>query len=549
MRINSETSVGIFVAAALAIFFYMTFQIGVFRLDTSNYKGHVVYFNDVSGLARKADVKIAGVKVGWVDTIGLVQGDESYQASALLKINKDYIIRSDAYAIVRQDGLLGVKYLEIVPGDPLSIPLKAGQPLGTPGKAPVSIDELLQQFKGIANNVEDVTAVIKESLGTVDGKAQLKETFRNIASAAERISSFSDAIDRIANSNEGDISQIVADIRDFAHELRTGFPPLQEDLRRIASKLDGEVLPAIQHSVEKIANTFDRDFDKVASKLQSTADAIEGAALQTRDGFRSIGSVADKINEGKGLLGKLVNDDETYKDLKVAVQGLKNYFSKVDSLGIVFDSHVENMYNDAEALNLRDSKGYFGVRIFPSEDRFYVMQMCGSLRGTVKRRLIEYERFDQEGNQYYLQNMRVDDNYKWSFPAQLYEKVVERDTLKYSVQFGKIYNDLALRFGLFESTFGVGVDYDIPFGTEKFRWVTSLEAYDFRGRDHYLFNQTPHFKWLNRVFVLNSIYVTFGADDFGSRFNKSGFFGLGIRFVDDDIKYIGSQVGFSGAKN
>lgn len=549
MRINSETSVGIFVAAALAVFFYMTFQIGVFRLDTSNYKGYVVYFNDVSGLARKADVKIAGVKVGWVDTIGLVQGSENYQASALLKIYNDYIIRSDAYAIVRQDGLLGVKYLEIVPGDPLSVPLKAGQPLGTPGKAPVSIDELLQQFKGIANNVEDVTAVIKDSLGTVDGKAQLKETFRNVAAAAERIASFSDAVDRIANTNEGDISQIVADIRDFAHELRTGFPPLQEDLRRIAAKLDGEVLPAVQHSVEKIANAFDRDFDKVASKLQSTADAIEGAALQTRDGFRSIGSVADKINEGKGLLGKLVNDDETYRDLKVAVQGLKNYFSKVDSLGIIFDSHVENMYNDAEALKLRDSKGYFGVRIFPSEDRFYVMQMCGSLRGTVKRRLIDYERYDQEGNQYYLANMRVDDNYKWAFPAQLYEKVVERDTLKYSVQFGKIYNELALRFGLFESTFGVGVDYDIPFGTEKFRWVTSLEAYDFRGRDHYLFNQTPHFKWLNRVFVLNSIYLTFGADDFGSKFNKSGFFGFGIRFVDDDIKYIGSQIGFAGAKN
>lgn len=549
MRINSETSVGLFVAAALAIFFYMTFQIGVFRLDTSNYRGHVVYFNDVSGLAKKADVKIAGVKVGWVDGISLVQGDAAYQASAMLKINKDYIIRSDAYAVVRQDGLLGVKYLELVPGDPLSQPLQAGQPLGNPGKAPVSIDDLLHQFKGIANNVEDVTAVIKNSIGTVDGKAQLQETFKNIAIAAERIASFSDAVDRIANNNEGDVSQIVADIRDFAHELKTGFPPLQEDLRRIAAKIDGELLPSVQRSIEKIAGTFDRDFDKVASKLQTTADAIEGAALQTRDGFKSIGSVADKINEGKGLLGKLVNDDETYRDLKVAVQGLKNYFSKVDTLGIVFDGHVENMYNDAEALNIRDSKGYFGVRMFPAEDRFYVMQMCGSLKGTVKRRLIEYERYDQEGNQYYLENMRISDDYKWAYPTQLYEKVVERDTLKYSVQFGKIFNELAFRFGLFESTFGCAVDYDIPFGTEKLRWVTSFEAYDFRGRDRYIHNQVPHLKWNNKVFILNNIYFAFGADDFISRYNKSGFFGFGLRFVDDDIKYLGSYAGFGGAKN
>lgn len=549
MRINSETSVGLFIAAALAIFFYMTFQIGVFRLDTSNYRNHVVFFNDVSGLAKKADVKIAGVKVGWVDAIGLVQGDAAYQASAMLKINKDYIIRSDAYAVVRQDGLLGVKYLELVPGDPLSLPLKAGQPLGTPGKAPVSIDELLQQFKGIANNVEDVTAVIKNSIGTVDGKAQLQETFKNIAIAAERIASFSDAVDRIANNNEGDVSQIVADIRDFAHELRTGFPPLQEDLRRIALRIDGEVLPAVQKSIEKIAGTFDRDFDKVASKLSSTADAIEGAALQTRDGFRSIGSVADKINEGKGLLGKLVNDDETYRDLKVAVQGLKNYFSKVDTLGVVFDGHVENMYNDAESLNLRDAKGYFGVRVFPSEDSFYVMQACGSMKGTVKRRLIEYERYDQEGQQYYLANLNVEDSWKWAYPAQLFEKVVERDTLKYSVQFGKVFNEVAFRFGLFESTFGCAVDYDIPFGTEKIRWLTTLEAYDFRGRDRYIHNQVPHFKWINKVFVLGNLYFVFGADDFASRYNKSGFFGIGLRFVDDDLKYMGSYAGLTGAKN
>ena len=62
MRLNTETTVGIFVLAAFGVFFYMTFQIGVFRLDSTNYRAHKVFFVDVSGLSRKADVKIAGVK-------------------------------------------------------------------------------------------------------------------------------------------------------------------------------------------------------------------------------------------------------------------------------------------------------------------------------------------------------------------------------------------------------------------------------------------------------------------------------------------------------
>jgi phospholipid/cholesterol/gamma-HCH transport system substrate-binding protein len=86
MRINTETSVGLFVLGALAIFFYMTFHIGVFRLDSSSFRSQIVYFKDVSGLTEKAEVKIAGVKVGWVEDIALVQGDENYQARAVMQM-------------------------------------------------------------------------------------------------------------------------------------------------------------------------------------------------------------------------------------------------------------------------------------------------------------------------------------------------------------------------------------------------------------------------------------------------------------------------------
>lgn len=546
MRVNPETGVGIFVLAALGIFFYMTFQIGVFRLDSSKYREQVVYFKDVSGLARKADVKIAGVKVGWVESIDLAQGQDAYQAVAHIMVNKSYQLRSDAYAVVRQDGLLGVKYLEITPGDPLLPSLKTGQALGTPGKAPVSIDDLLQQFKQIATNVDEITSTVKDSLGGPDAKTQLRSMFENLGKAAEKIASFSDGMDRIVGRNEADVNAIIQDIRSLAHDLREGVPGIQDDIRRVAQKLEIDVLPSFQSSIEKISRAFDRDFDKMANTLDATADAIQQAAYETRDGFKSIGQVATKIDQGKGLLGKLVNEDQTYNDLKSAVQGLRNYFAKVESLGIVFDAHGENMYAPAEHFEHKDTKGYFDVRIHPCEDRFYVLEVSGSTKGTVKRKEILRRWYDQNDVVYNQNQMIIDDNFKLFFAPKVYETVLERDTLKYGLQFGKVFKDVAFRFGIFESTFGVGVDYDIPFADEKLRWVTSFEAYDWRGRDR-IEDERPHFKWLNRVFFLRNLYFAFGADDFISKHNANAYFGAGIRFGDDDIKYFISRLGLTGA--
>jgi phospholipid/cholesterol/gamma-HCH transport system substrate-binding protein len=551
VRINTETSVGMFVLGALAIFFYMTFHIGVFRLDSGSYRGQIVYFSDVSGLSKKADVKIAGVKVGWVSELGLAPRETKggYNAKAEIMVLKQYQLRADAYAIVRQDGLLGVKYLELVPGDPIAPPLKYGGPLGKPGKAPVSLDDLLQQFSVIANNVEDITGSIKDSFATPDGKQRLQDIMGDFHSAASRIASFSNVIDRIVTTNEDDINGIILDVREFAGQMRETMPLLKDDFHRLANRLSDETLPAFDKNVERIANVFDRDFGGIADKLESTADAIEEAALQTRDGFRSFGSVASKIDDGKGLIGKLVNEDQTYQDLKVAVQGLKNYFSKIESLGVVFDSHFESMYSPGENFALKDAKGYFDIRIHPNEDHFYMLQFMGSTKGSIRRTVTDTEYYDTSGNKYnideVLSTLTTGNEFrKLEFSPEKRKITRTRDSKKVGFQFGKTFNETAFRFGLFDGTFGVGVDYDIPFGTEKLRWVTSFEMFDMRGRER-IDDQRPHFKWINRVFFMRNFYFDFGADDFISRHNANAFFGVGLRFGDDDIKYFISRLGLT----
>ena len=119
------------------------------------------------------------------------------------------------------------------------------------------------------------------------------------------------------------------------------------------------------------------------------------------------------------------------------------------------------------------------------------------------------------------------------------------DQFLWGFQIGKIYKDVALRAGIIENSGGFGIDVDIPFGTDNFRWVTSFEVFDMRGRNRFD-DSRPHLKWLNRVFLFKNMYMAFGADDFVSRNNANAFFGGGIRFSDDDVKYIAGKVGLAG---
>ncbi len=520
-----ETRVGIFVLAAIGIFVYMGFQIGAFRFDRGRYAQYPLFFKDVSGITRKAEVKIAGVKVGWVEDVSLLPNDEM-QVEIMVMILKEYSLYSDAYAMVRQDGLLGPKYIEIITGDPLLRKLKPGDPLSKPSSEPVSIDALMQQFQQIASNVDEVTTTFKDVIGGSEGREQLQTIFDNVHIAVDRLSSVGTTLDRVISRNEDHIDSFL------------------------------QIGSTFQESIDKISNVFDRDFNRIASKFEDSAGALEDVSIQARDGLRSISSVAEKIDEGKGLLGKLVNEDETYRDLKLAVEGFKNYLTKIDRMQIVFDTHFESMIRKAEGYEWEDSKGFFGMRIYPREDYFYLVQLASSEKGYSKRKYVEKDYFDSEGKPVdtTVQQDRplgtvlnLDDLTRLSFVLDHRKITTKRDMFTLDLQFGKIFKDVAFRLGLFEGTAGIAVDVDIPFRNDKFRWVTSLELYDMTGANRRIEDRRPHAKWLNKMFILRNIYTTFGADDFASKKNASVFFGAGIRFGDDDIKYFLSSLSGVGS--
>jgi len=530
VRGKIETQVGIFVLIAVGILIYMGFHIGAFRFDVGKYAKYIVYFKDVSGLSRKAEVRVAGVKVGWLESLVLEENGKP-QARADLMVLKDFTLYADSYAIVRQDGLLGTKFIEIVPGDPLLSRLCPGDALSKPSVSPVNVDEILQQVKDIAANVDDVTKSFRTAVGGVQGEVQLKAIFENLEEATQKFASISETLDRNLSKNEGRIDEILE---------------IGEKVGKVASQLYDKALPAFENGIEKISEVFDRDFGNVSGRIAEATDSLTDALSQARDGFKNISSVAQKVDEGKGLLGKLINEEETYRDIKVATLGIKNYFARVDKLQVIFDSHFETMQRPAENFRYEDSKGYFDVRIHPSLDYFYMVQLAASQKGFISRKEILKSYADECGNKIDTCQLQMTDTDRVRFVYRKKKQKIERNTLKLGLQFGKIFGPIAMRFGMFEGSTGFAVDFDIPFKTEKFRWVTSLEGFDFVGWNR-LEDRRPHLKWLNKVYILRNIYMTFGADDFISKHNANVFFGAGIRFGDDSIKYFASSLSGFGS--
>ncbi len=542
MQIKTETRVGIFVILALGVFFYMTLQLGVFRLNKGNYKLQVVKFHDVGGLDKKAEVKIAGVVVGWVDKIELVEG-ANYLAKAYIMILKQYILHSDASAKVRQEGLLGTKYLEIIPGDSSLPSLPEGHELNSPAHAAVSIDDILHKVHTIAGHVVDVTAALHETFGGPEGRSELQYTMRYLNQAAEKIATFAHSLDRTLSNNESNINNILGDVRDITHEMVKSIPALSDDFGRLSKRMESEFLPSFQASIERMSEVFDRDVNRIAQKVEKTTDALSDAAWNASDSFKNITSIAGKLDDGKGLLGKLINEDKMAKDVEYAIGGLRNYFSMIDKLSIVLDAHGEFMFRPAEHMVFEEAKGYIDIRIHPTDDHFYMIQRVTSQRGNLERRSLVKNWFDENDKQFLPSDFFLQARPLGELIGRV--ETIERvlDAPRYGIQIGKIFKDVALRFGLIEGWSGVGIDVEIPFNNENFRWVTTFELFDFRGRQR-INDSRPHLKWMNRVFLLRNIYCAFGADDFISQENSNGFFGMGIRFDDAALKAVAAKFGF-----
>jgi phospholipid/cholesterol/gamma-HCH transport system substrate-binding protein len=139
-KFDLELAVGLFIIAGILCLGYLSIKLG--KMEIVGRKGYEIYgvFSNVGGLKVGSSVEIAGVNVGRVTSVSL----DNYQAHVVLNFPKGLRIQEDAIASVKTRGLIGEKYIEIIPGGSEEI-IKPGGRIQETLPA-IDIEQLISKF-------------------------------------------------------------------------------------------------------------------------------------------------------------------------------------------------------------------------------------------------------------------------------------------------------------------------------------------------------------------------------------------------------------------
>jgi phospholipid/cholesterol/gamma-HCH transport system substrate-binding protein len=484
---SAEMKVGIFAIVVIVFLSFMTFKVG--GLDWLRAKkGYTVYayFKDIAGLDEKTKVKVAGVDAGVIKSIALKDGT----ARVELGINQEVKLYSDACAYIKATGLLGDKYLEITIGskEPL---LKEGETVMCVQEI-MSVDDLVRNLTNVSGNLNEFISKMNESLSKKDIDS-LKETMRNLRDASgtlksimsendERMKNIIRNLDSAASSmndvmgtNKESLNEIIANLKDFSESLKGKGPTAVDNLSRASEEL--------RSMVEENRPGIKKFTDKASTAMDSMTN------------------ISERLERGEGTLGKLMKDERLYTSLTNTVDSLEKTVTAIERFKTYLTFQGDYLFKS------KDSKGAFYLTLQPKKEKYYILGIVSDPIGKVDTK------------------ETITDGVKST------EEEIEKD-IEFTAQFARRFTDTALRIGITESTFGVGADQF--FLDDKLK--VSIDAWDFSKDEEGAKN--PHVRLGADYFVFKNIFISGGIDNvFNSKW-RGAFLGGGVRFEDEDFKYI-----------
>jgi phospholipid/cholesterol/gamma-HCH transport system substrate-binding protein len=499
-KMSSEAKVGLFVLLGIVLLVYMSLRLGGIKLGGE--KGYSVFvdFDTAAGLDPNAPVSVAGVEVGRVKSIEL----KDSKAHLELQIDPDIKIGKDFTAVLTTKGLLGEKYLELVPGQPGAPPLKEGDYL-TRTRSYADIDRLIRTLTEVSDDVKEITESLSNVLGGDEGEQTVSNIVKNIEDLTFRLN-------RIVAKNDEQFENVMRNLSSFTallneegpaitSGLRVAIKNLNESLVRTTDNLNGMINENRGNLKEGIDNL------RTASlSLQQAMETVNKVAKEAGPGvtntMNSVSSIAKKIDEGEGTIGRLVNDKSLHENINKTVAGINNYIERTENF------HTFIGYRGEFLFDARDTKSYLTLRLQPKADKYYLLELVDDPRG---KKSTEVRVTTTNGG-----------------APQTVTEVKTTEQIKISAQIALRFKDLVVRGGIIESSGGAAIDYYMFQDRLKFMF----EASEFSVG-------TPRLKagatWnLNKFF-----FLTAGYDDFVSKIGlRSAYLGLGLQFQDEDLKYL-----------
>ncbi|OPY65360.1 MAG: putative phospholipid ABC transporter-binding protein MlaD [Syntrophorhabdaceae bacterium PtaU1.Bin034] len=287
---TTEFKVGIVVLLGIAILFYMSFRVGRFGVFAQGGYTLTAHFKNTAGLDNKSPVEIAGVEVGRVTKITL---DRNMAKTSML-LKEEVKVPIDSKIAIKSFGILGDKYLEIIPGQS-TVVAKNGDELANV-VAYADYDEIFQNVSTAAKNFGETVQEFKGLIGEQE-KENLKQSLANIKVA-------SGDFKEMVSQNKGNVTRIVTNVAEASVKLGP-----------MADKADA-TLTRINTIVEDVGE------GKGTLGMLVKDDKLYNDAKEM---VASLKSVSADIEQGKGTLGKLVKDESLYMEAKETMKNVNQF--------------------------------------------------------------------------------------------------------------------------------------------------------------------------------------------------------------------------------
>jgi phospholipid/cholesterol/gamma-HCH transport system substrate-binding protein len=475
---SQAAKVGLFVlltgAAAYGINRFVSPQV-------SGGEGYTVhaYIRDATGLATRSRVTIAGIPVGTLESIKLENG----AARLDVKVRKDIVLYENATLGKKSASLLGESVVVLTTGEPPAPKLHDGDEIRTMPDD-TSPAEIMNEVKQIADSVREVASQLAKSIGTEQGGQNIREILRNLAEATG-------ALNQTIRENREALGDILHNVDQITRNANPEMAQILENVRIVTQDVK-ELMAANGHGEPdgRLRDTIDR-LDEASKSLQSTLEHAD--------------SVAGRIDRGEGTIGKLTKDDALINEVQGVAEGVNDYVQNIVRLKTIVG--LRSDYN----FLANTIKTYVSLRLQPREDKYYELELINDPTG--------FTSFTD--TQVDTTNPNEPSHYRTI-------TTTTTEAFRFSLQFAKRFGPFTGRFGIKESTGGVGLDLHLL--QDRFEIVNDLFGFSEEVQPRY------------RVFIsyefIKRLWLLGGVDYVFTPAQRDYFLGLQLRFDDNDLKTI-----------
>jgi phospholipid/cholesterol/gamma-HCH transport system substrate-binding protein len=488
---------------------YLLFQYT--RENFGGGKGYRVYglFKNALGIYEKTRVLSAGLRVGQVEDRSLDQ--DSGKAKVFLRIDPGIRLYANAVIGKKSASLLGEYYLDIDPGTPFVMkdgkkveqaPLKDGDQLKYVTE-PAEVAEIIDSV----NTTLPILRAILDDVKVLTG-GPIKDIANNTNQMIERNSVIVERLlgrmDEIAATVQGVTKTEADDVKVALHNVRE----ITEGIKGLVGTTQGQVSGAGE------------DLRSSLQKLQHSVDSLDKS-------LNHVEKITGKMAEGEGTVGHLLNDDTVAKNLDSITEDASSFVHGVTRLQTIVGLRTE--FNTLSST----IKSYLSISLMPRPDKFYLIEIVDDPRGYRTKEQVAVLDSRVPGGSYSTTTIKTTEQLRLTF------------------QFGKRLGPFVGRFGVKESTGGLGADLYLF----DDRLMLTTDLFDMRS------NQYPRFTARGFLSIYKRyIYVVGGVDDVFNYVKSQGpaggffdwFLGIQLSFNDEDLKSLlmfgGGSVAGAAAK-